>query len=123
MISISTNSLNWELVWQQTFDAINTTLPRLFSPTVLTSPVVAIACNISNFYWDKQAVGWINQHINTGLVGMGAARVTKNRLIFSRELTLIDFPFKADYQISFDLFTKVASSGELRVWEYTGVIN
>lgn len=117
---IVSQSSNWGLIWSESFTASTTPLQRLFSPTVLASPVVAIYVHIDNTYFDGKAVGWCNQHIDTGLIGKGSARVTKNTLIFSRELCVTNFPFQCDYQLSFDLFTRVVSTGSLLVYEYTG---
>lgn len=112
---------NWELIWSLSFDSSQSPLNRIFSPTVIESPILAIAAKVVQPYWDKQAIGFVNQHIDTGLVGKGLARVTKNRLVFSGELCVVAFPFKANYQLSFDLFLKVASAGELLVYEYRGM--
>lgn len=122
MITIEPVAENWELVWQTSFDSTNSQLPRLFSPTIFRSPVIAVAAKVDAIYWNKSAIGYCNQHIESGLIGQGLARVTKNRLIFSDELCVITFPIKSQYQLSFDLFLKVASSGELIAYEYTGII-
>jgi hypothetical protein len=114
---------NWELIWSLSFDSSQSPLNRVFSPTLIESPILAIAAKAAQSYWDKQAIGYINQHIDTGLVGKGIARVTKNRLIFSDELCLVTFPIRSNYQLSFDLFLKVASRGELLVYEYIGDTN
>ncbi|XZN93234.1 MAG: hypothetical protein ACM65M_10595 [Microcoleus sp.] len=111
---------NWELVWSLSFDSSQNPLNRVFSPTIIENPILAIAAKVTQSYWDKQAIGYVNQHINTGLIGQGLARVTKNRLVFSDELCVVVFPFKANYQLSFDLFLKVASAGELLAYEYKG---
>lgn len=111
---------NWELVWAFSFDSSLAILPRVFSPVLISSPVLAIAASAVKPYWDKQAIGYVNQHIDTGLIGKGLARTSKNKVIFSGELCLATFPVKCDYLLSFDLFLKVSSPGELLVYEYTG---
>jgi hypothetical protein len=113
---------NWELIWELAFDSSQIPLNRVFSPTIIENPILAIAAKVTQPYWNKQAIGYVNQHINTGLIGKGLARVTKNRLVFSDELCIVIFPFKANYQLSFDLFLKVASAGELLVYEHKGDI-
>ncbi|MEZ2241746.1 hypothetical protein [Microcoleus sp.] len=112
---------NWELIWSLSFDSSQSALPRVFSPTLIEKPVLAIAAKVTQPYWNRQTIGFVNQHIDTGLIGKGLARVTKNRLIFSDELCVVIFPIASQYQLSFDLFLKVASPGELLVYEYIGV--
>jgi hypothetical protein len=111
---------NWGLVWTESFNATTTPLQRLFSPTILSNPVIALYVHVDNSYFDGQAIGWCNQHIDIGLIGKGSARVTRNTVIFSNELCVTNFPFQCDYRLSFDLFTRVASAGSLLVYEYKG---
>jgi hypothetical protein len=112
---------NWELIWTFSFDSSQVSFPRIFSPVLIGSPILAVAAKVTQPYWNKQAIGYVNQHIDTGLIGKGLARVTRNRLIFSDELSVVIFPVKSQYQLSFDLFFKVASLGEMLVYEYIGV--
>jgi hypothetical protein len=112
---------NWELILSFSFDSSQAPLSRVFSPVLIENPILAVAAKVTQPYWSKQAIGYANQHIDTGLVGKGLARVTKNRLIFSDELCVVIFPVKSQYQLSFDLFLKVASPGELLVYEYIGL--
>jgi len=89
---------------------------------LIESPILAIAVQIVNPYWNNTAIGYCNQPIESVLIGKGLARVSKNRLIFSGELCIATFPINCPEQLSFDLFLKVASAGELLADEYTGVI-
>lgn len=114
---------NWSIVWQKTLDATTTeAYPREFLPVILTSPIVAISCITMSAYWKNQAVGYINQHINSGLIGAGLARSNAKRILIADELSIMEFPFNVNYQVSIDLFTRVASTLSISVFEYTGPI-
>ena len=113
---------NWGIIWQQVFDASNTPIDRIFSPTQSSSPLIAVAVAINNTYWRKQAVGYFNHHIDSGLIGFNKA-VAKKRTIYESELCLILLDIVGNSTFSFDLFLKIAASGEIIVYEYTGEIN
>ena len=113
---------NWGIIWQQVFDASNTPIDRIFSPTQSNSPLIAVAVAISNAYWNKQAVGYFNHHINSGLIGFNKA-IAKRRTVYESELYLIPLDIIGNSTFSFDLFLKVAAVGEIVVYEYIGEIN
>ena len=123
MIKFNTAVENWTIVWQATLDSTSTNpLPRQYSPTILTSPIIAVGASAATQYWQNQAIGYINQEIEIGLIGLGFARSTAKRTIFSNELTIINFPFDVNYRLSVDLFKNLATSVTLSVHEYTGDI-
>lgn len=113
---------NWSIIWQQNFDASNTPVDRIFSPTQSDSPLIAVTVAINNIYWKKQAVGYFNHHIDSGLIGFGKA-IAKKRTLYEGELHLVPLDIVSSSTFSFDLFLKVAASGEVVVYEYTGEIN
>ncbi|MCC3439402.1 MULTISPECIES: hypothetical protein [unclassified Microcoleus] len=123
MVKISAVAENWNIVWQTNLDATGT-IPysRVFSPTILSSPVVALSVTTTADYWKNQAIGYANQQIESGLLGNGLARVNSKRIIISGELSIIHFPFTVDYRLSIDLFSKVATTVAVSVYEYTGII-
>ncbi|MCC3445652.1 MULTISPECIES: hypothetical protein [unclassified Microcoleus] len=123
MVKISAVAENWNIVWQTNLDATGTIpYPRVFSPTILSSPIVAISVSATADYWKNQAIGYVNQQIESGLLGNGLARVNSKRIIISGELSIIHFPFTVDYRLSIDLFSKVATTVAISVYEYTGII-
>lgn len=114
---------NWDIVWQTTFDATGElAYPRQFSPTLINSPIIAISATATADYWNNQAIGYANQQIESGLLGGGLARVNSKRVIIAGELSIILFPFEIDYRLSIDLFSKVATTITLSVYEYTGTM-
>lgn len=123
MSKITAIAENWEPIWQATLDASSGNLGRQFSPVIIQSPIVLVQCSTSVDYWKKQSIGYVNQQIETGLIGGGLARVNAKRLLVCDELSLIQFPFTVDYRLSIDLFAKVAASFALTVYEYTGVVS
>ena len=114
---------NWTPVWLTTLEANNGAYPRNYSPVVIQSPVILIQCSTTTDFWKNQAIGYVNQQVETGLLGGGLARANAKRVLICDELSLIQFPFAVDYRISIDLFAKVAANFALTVYEYTGVIN
>jgi len=123
MIKFNTALENWTIAWQAVLDSTTANpLPRQYSPTILTSPIIAVGATANVEYWQNQAIGYVNQEIEIGLIGLGFARSTAKRTIFSNELTIINFPFNVDYRLSVDLFRSLATSVTLSVYEYTGVI-
>jgi hypothetical protein len=122
MVKISAVAENWNIVWQA--NLANGTIPysRVFSPTILSSPVIALSVSTTADYWKNQAIGYANQQIESGLLGGGLARVNSKRIIISGELSIIHFPFTVDYRLSIDLFSKVATTVAVSVYEYTGII-
>ncbi len=123
MPKISAVAENWNIVWQATLDASGSQpYLRQFSPTLLSSPIIAISATATADYWANQAIGYANQQIESGLVGSGLARVNSKRILISGELSIILFPFEVDYRLSIDLFSKVATLIGLSVYEYTGSI-
>jgi hypothetical protein len=113
---------NWGIIWQQVFDASNVSVDRIFSPTQTDSPLIAVAVAINNTYWKKQAIGYFNHHIDSGLIGFNKA-IAKRRTLYESELYLIPLDIVGNSTFSFDLFLKVAASGEIVVYEYIGEIN
>jgi hypothetical protein len=112
---------NWGIVWQQFFDASNASVDRLFSPTQTDSSLIAVAVVINNTYWKKQAIGYFNHHVDSGLIGFDKA-IAKRRTLYESELYLVPLDIVSNSTFSFDLFLKVAASGEIIVYEYTGEI-
>ena len=113
---------NWGIIWQQAFDANNASVDRIFSPTQSDSPLIAAAVAINNTYWKKQAIGYFNHHVDSGLIGFNKA-IAKRRTVYESELYLIPLDIVGSSTFSFDLFLKVAASGEIVVYEYTGGID
>lgn len=113
---------NWGIIWEQAFNANNAPIDRIFSTTQSDSPVIAVAVAINNNYWKKQAIGYFNHHIDSGLIGFNLA-IAKRRTLYEGELCLIMLDIVGNSIFSFDLFLKVADSGEIIVYEYTGEIN
>jgi hypothetical protein len=113
---------SWDIIWQQTFDATNVLVDRIFSPTQSDSPLIAVAVAVNNTYWKKQAVGYFHQHVESGLIGFNKA-IAKSRTLYESELYLIPLDIVGNSIFSFDLFLKVAATGEIVVYEYTGDIN
>jgi len=123
MIRFNTASENWVIAWQVVLDSTSVNpLPRQYSPTILTSPIIAVGATAVAQYWQNQAIGYVNQEIEIGLIGLGFARSTAKRTIFSNELTIVNFPFNVNYRLSVDLFKTLATSVTLSVYEYTGAI-
>lgn len=123
MIKFNTAVENWNIAWQASLDSTSVNpLPRQYSPTILTSPIIAISVSATTEFWQNQAVGYVNQEIEIGLIGLGFARSTARRTIFSNELTIINFPFDVNYRLSVDLFKNFAAIVMLSVYEYTGEI-
>lgn len=123
MPKISAIAENWDIVWQTTLDATGQApYSRVISPTLLNSPIVAISVTAMADYWKNQAIGYANQQIESGLLGSGLARVNSKRVLVSDELSIIVFPLEVDYRLSIDLFSRVATTIALSVYEYTGSI-
>jgi len=123
MIRFNTALENWVIAWQVVLDSTSVNpLPRQYSPTILTSPIIAVGATAVAQYWQNQAIGYVNQEIEIGLIGLGFARSTAKRTIFSNELTIVNFPFNVNYRLSVDLFKTLATSVTLSVYEYTGAI-
>ena len=123
MIRFNTALENWVIAWQVVLDSTSVNpLPRQYSPTILTSPIIAVGATAVAQYWQNQAIGYVNQEIEIGLIGLGFARSTAKRTIFSNELTIVNFPFNVDYRLSVDLFKTLATSVTFSVYEYTGAI-
>ncbi|MEG4572645.1 hypothetical protein QUA56_08065 [Microcoleus sp. N3A4] len=111
------------MAWQTVLDAAGTQpLPRQYSPTIFTSPVIAVGAAAAAPYWQNQAIGYVNQEIETELIGLGFARSSGKKVVFSNELTIINFPFDANYRLSVDLFARLATTVTLSIYEYTGDI-
>jgi len=113
---------NWGIIWQQVFDASNISVDRIFSPTQSDSPLIAVTVVINNTYWKKQAIGYFNHHVDSGLTGFDKA-IVKRRTLYENESYLIPLNIVGNSIFSFELFLKVAASGEIIVYEYTGEIN
>lgn len=123
MIKFNTDVGDWDIIWQVTLDSTSVNpLPRQYSPVILTSPLIAVGVSTANQYWQNQAIGYVNQEIEIGLIGLGFARSTARRTIFSNELTIINFPFNVNYRLSVDLFKSVATLVTLSIYEYIGEI-
>lgn len=123
MTKIIAVAKNWNIVWQSSLNATAIIpYPREFSPTILSSPIIAVACSTSSNYWNNQALGYANQHIESGLIGMGLARSNAKRIIIADEISIIEFPFEVDYRLSIDLFKSVATIVTISVYEYIRVI-
>jgi len=123
MIRFNTALENWVIAWQVVLDSTSVNpLPRQYSPTILTSPIIAVGATAVAQYWQNQAIGYVNQEIEIGLIGLNFARSTAKRTIFSNELTIVNFPFNVDYRLSVDLFKTLATSVTFSVYEYTGAI-
>jgi hypothetical protein len=123
MIRFNTALENWVIAWQVVLDSTSVNpLPRQYSPTILTSPIIAVGATAVAQYWQNQAIGYVNQEIEIGLIGLGFARSTAKRTIFSDELTIVNFPFNVNYRLSVDLFKTLATSVTFSVYEYTGAI-
>lgn len=122
MINFQPSAENWGIIWQYSFNASISPIDRVFSETLSNSPLIAVALSIANQFWNKRAVAYFNQHVETGLVGSGSA-LAKRKTIYEGELLLFPLEIIGNSRFSFDLFLKVAATGELIVYEYTGEIN
>jgi hypothetical protein len=126
MITIAaSNPDNWVLSWQLPIPVSVEPLPRQYCPTSLGSPVVKGQLNLVGGFHSGKLGGYLNQHIETGLIGSsaGGARVGGGKKIFVDQLQIILFEVRGDYQLSFDLLTRIASPGSLSIFEYIGAIN
>lgn len=119
------NADNWVLVWQLTIPSIPEPLPRQWCPVTLEVPVIKGQLNLDGGFHSGRLGGYINQHVETGLIGSsaGGARVGSGKKIFADQLQIIVFDIQADYQLSFDLLTRISSPGSLSIFEYVGVIS
>lgn len=110
---------SWGVIWQQSINATNAPIDRIFSPTQTDSSLIAVAAAIDEPYWNKQAIGYFNQHLDSGLVGFSKA-IAKRRTLYEGEMYLIPLDIVGSSTFSFDLFLKVAAAGEIIVYEYIG---
>ncbi|MEG4266270.1 hypothetical protein QUA26_08520 [Microcoleus sp. Pol12A4] len=125
MIQLKPNANLWNQVW---FVPITKTLdpfPRQVCPVLLTSPAILTFLNFPSGFHFGRSGGQILQKISTGLVVGGGqdaiVNFPKKCIIGEPQLHL--FSMQATYSLSFDLYTYIADTGNLAVWEYTGEIN
>jgi hypothetical protein len=124
MIKLQPNANLWNQVWFLTIPKTLDPLPRQFCPILFTSPVILTFLNFSSGFHFGKTGGQIIQKISTGLVGGGQDAIVgfpKKCIIGEPQLHL--FSMQATYSLSFDLYTYIADSGSLAVWEYIGEIN
>ena len=122
-ILLSSSPNNWTQTWFTTIDSRIIPQPRLSSPIIMTSPIIAAMLTISSGFHSNRPCGYLIQQIRTGLMigGIPDAR-TETKTLFEGQLSLFSFDFAGEYSLVFDLFLRVADVGSLSVWEYTGTI-
>lgn len=124
MIQLQPNANLWNQVGFVSISKTLDPLPRQICPVLLTSPVILTFLNFPSGFHFGRSGGQILQKISTGLVVGGGqdAIVSFPKKCIIGEPQLHLFNVQATYSLSFDLYTYVADTGNLAVWEYTGEI-
>jgi len=122
-ILISSDPNNWAQTWFTLVDSRVSPQPRLSSPIIMTSPIIAVSLTLPSGFHSGRACGYLIQQIRTGLIVGGSPDArTETKTLFEGQLSLFNFEFGGDYSLIFDLFLRVADVGSLSVWEYTGMV-
>ncbi len=124
MIKINASADAWSLAWQLPIIQSADAFPRQVSSLLFQSPILLVKLELLGGFHSQRLAGYLNQRIDTGLIGAGiyGARAGRSKQIFVDELQIVLFEIESDYTLTFDLLTYIASDGNLTVWEYTGII-
>jgi hypothetical protein len=123
-VTINATANNWSTVWQLSIIQSNSAFLRQYCPILIESPIVMLKLELPDGFHNGRLGGYLNQHIDTGLIGAGTngARVGAGKKVFVNELQIILFELKSNSVISFDMLARISSNGILTVFEYTGTI-
>ncbi len=123
-VTINAIADNWSTVWQLQIVQSNAIFPRQYCPILIEFSIVMLKLELPDGFHNKRLGGYLNQHIDTGLIGAGSngARVGAGKKVFVNELQIVLFELKSNSVISFDMLARISSNGILTVFEYTGLI-
>ncbi|MEG4497584.1 hypothetical protein QUB05_05565 [Microcoleus sp. F10-C6] len=125
MIQLQANSNLWNQVWFVSIPKTLDPFPRQICPVLLSSPIILCFLNFPSGFHLGKSGGQLVQKISTGLVIGGGqdAIVSFPKKLIIGEPQLHIFNVKTTYSLSFDLYTYIADTGNLAIWEYSGQID
>ena len=124
MISLDFSPNNWDLIWELQINQNEAAYPRQICPSILESPILLIQLNLVDGFHTKRLGGYLTQTIPVDLIGINfaGARTGSSKKVFVGETQIIIFDVLSNYNLSFDMLTRISSNGKLSVFEYTGEI-